>query len=102
MSHLLFAPELGTSHLTVSWVRGEPGSQQPVHAHTESEQIYVVIRGEGTVVVDGEQKHVAAGSAVRIPPGATHAIRNTGGTLLEYVAATSPPLTGRALWPSPN
>lgn len=54
------------------------------------------------MLVDGEAERVVAGSAVRIPPGATHAIRNTGSTPLEYVAATAPPLEPDELWREPT
>lgn len=102
VSDLLFAPELGASNLTVTWVEGKPGSQQPLHAHAESEQVYVIVRGEGVMIIEGEEEPVAARSAVRIPAGATHAIRNTGPTPLEYVSATAPPLDAHVLWRGPN
>jgi mannose-6-phosphate isomerase-like protein (cupin superfamily) len=98
VSHLLFAPEFGSSNVTVTWVRGEPGSQQEIHAHRDSEQIYVIVRGRGTMIVEGEEHEVEAGCAVLIPPLSRHAIRNTGHEPLEYVAATAPPLDSGALW----
>jgi mannose-6-phosphate isomerase-like protein (cupin superfamily) len=98
VSHLLFAPEFGSRNVTVTWVRGEPGSQQDVHAHRDSEQIYVIIRGRGTMIVGDEEREVEAGCAVLIGPNTRHAIRNTGGEPLEYVAATAPPLDSPALW----
>jgi mannose-6-phosphate isomerase-like protein (cupin superfamily) len=91
VSHLLFAPGLGSRDLTVTWVRGEPGSQQGLHVHENSEQIYVVVRGRGLVIVGGEEREVEAGTAVLIPAGVEHEIRNTGGEALEYVSVTTPP-----------
>ena len=91
VSHMLAAPELGAPSLTVTWVVGEPDSQQPLHAHEESVQVYVIVRGRGLMIVDDEQREVAEGTAVVIPPGAKHAIRNTGTEPLEYVSATAPP-----------
>lgn len=91
VSHLLFAPELGSTALSITWVRGEPGSQQPLHAHADSEQVYVIVRGRGVMIVDGEERAVDAGTAVLIPPRSEHAIRNTGDDVLEYVSATTPP-----------
>jgi mannose-6-phosphate isomerase-like protein (cupin superfamily) len=38
---------------------GEPGSQQSLHAHDDSEQVYVVIRGRGLMIVDDEAVEVA-------------------------------------------
>jgi mannose-6-phosphate isomerase-like protein (cupin superfamily) len=98
VSHLLFAPEFGSRNVTVTWVRGEPGSQQDVHAHRDSEQIYVIVRGRGTMIVDGEEREVEAGCAILIPPLSRHAIRNTDGEPLEYISATAPPLDSRVLW----
>jgi mannose-6-phosphate isomerase-like protein (cupin superfamily) len=72
VSHLLFAPGLGSRDLTVTWVRGEPGSQQGLHVHENSEQIYVVVRGRGLVIVDGEERELEAGTAVLIPAGVEH------------------------------
>jgi mannose-6-phosphate isomerase-like protein (cupin superfamily) len=91
VSYLLFAPRLGSTRLAVTWVSGEPGSQQGLHAHEESEQVYVVIRGRGLMMVDDEAVEVEAGTAVLIPFGARHAIRNTGTEPLEYISATAPP-----------
>ncbi|HUA44003.1 MAG TPA: cupin domain-containing protein [Solirubrobacteraceae bacterium] len=98
ISHLLFAPEFGSRNVTVTWVRGEPGSQQKVHAHRDSEQIYVIVRGRGTMIVEGEEREVEAGCAVLIPPLSHHAIRNTGAEPLEYITATAPPLDQGVLW----
>jgi mannose-6-phosphate isomerase-like protein (cupin superfamily) len=91
ISRLLFAPQLGSTRLAVTWVCGEPGSQQGLHVHDDSEQIYVVVRGRGLMTVDREALEVEAGSAVLIPAGAEHAIRNTGVEPLEYISATAPP-----------
>jgi mannose-6-phosphate isomerase-like protein (cupin superfamily) len=98
ISHLLFAPEFGSRNITMTWVRGGPGSQQEVHAHRDSEQIYVIVRGRGTMIVEDEERQVQAGCAVLIPPNTRHAIRNTGAEPLEYVSATAPPLDSDTLW----
>jgi mannose-6-phosphate isomerase-like protein (cupin superfamily) len=91
VSRLLFAPQLGSTKLAVTWVRGEPGSQQGLHAHDHSEQVYVVVRGRGLMIVDDEALEIEAGSAALIRAGAKHAIRNTGIEPLEYISATAPP-----------
>jgi mannose-6-phosphate isomerase-like protein (cupin superfamily) len=91
VSRLLFAPQLGSRDLAVTWVSGIPGSEQGLHAHEDSEQIYVVVRGRGLMTVDDEEREVEAGTAILIPAGAKHAIRNIGSEALEYVSATTPP-----------
>jgi mannose-6-phosphate isomerase-like protein (cupin superfamily) len=92
VSHLLLAEgQFGSRNLAVTWVEGAPGSQQPVHAHADSEQAYVIVRGSGRVILADEEHEVSAGTLVFIPPATPHAIRNDGDEPLVYVSATSPP-----------
>jgi mannose-6-phosphate isomerase-like protein (cupin superfamily) len=78
-SHLLLAPvQLGSRNLAITWVEGAPGSQQSLHAHPDSEQVYVIVAGRGLMIVDGEEQDVGAGTMVLIPPGSQHAIHNRG------------------------
>jgi mannose-6-phosphate isomerase-like protein (cupin superfamily) len=91
VSHILFAPQLGSRNLTVTWVFGAPGSQQGLHAHPNSEQIYVIVRGRGLMIVDDDERNVEAGDAILIHPGQVHAIRCANDQPLEYISATAPP-----------
>ena len=75
----------------MTWVECAPGSQQPLHAHPESEQVYVIVSGEGTMLVESEQRSVRAGDTIFIPPGSEHAIRNDSGSELVFASAASPP-----------
>ena len=46
VSHLLLASgQFGSENLAVTWVEGEPGSEQAVHSHDGREQVYVVVQG---------------------------------------------------------
>lgn len=92
VSHLLLAPgQFGSEHLAITWVEGEPGSEQPVHAHPTNEQVYVIVRGRGTMTVDDETEAVGPGTAILVPPDTEHSIRNTGEEPLVFISATSPP-----------
>jgi mannose-6-phosphate isomerase-like protein (cupin superfamily) len=92
VSYLLLAPgQFGSRNLAVTWVEGAPGSQQPLHAHPGSEQVYVITAGRGFMIVGDEEQEVSAGTMVLIPPGTRHAVRNPGPDKLVYVSATSPP-----------
>ena len=94
VSHLLLAPGHCPSRLlTVTLVEGEPGSRQALHAHPNSEQAYVIVRGRGVMTVAGEEKELEEGTLVFIPPGAAHAIFNPGPDRLVYLSATTPPFT---------
>ena len=87
---LLTKGQFGSTNLTITWVEGGPGSEQALHAHPASEQVYVIVRGRGVMKVVGEEQEVAAGTLVFIPPGAGHAISNTGEEPLVFVSAASP------------
>jgi mannose-6-phosphate isomerase-like protein (cupin superfamily) len=88
---LLAGGDFGSRHLAVTWVECDPGSQQALHAHPESEQAYVIVAGGGTMIVGEEERPVEAGTLVYIPPRTDHAIRADRGERLSYVSATSPP-----------
>jgi mannose-6-phosphate isomerase-like protein (cupin superfamily) len=92
VSHLILAPgQFGSGNLAVTWVRGAPASQQSLHMHPQSEQVYVIVSGRGQMIVAGEGQEVRAGTLVFIPPGAAHAIHNPGPEELVYVSAAAPP-----------
>jgi mannose-6-phosphate isomerase-like protein (cupin superfamily) len=92
VSHLLLAKgQFGSQHLCITWVECQPGSQQARHRHMTQEQVYVVVRGRGQMLLGEEDLEVGEGTMVFVPPGTEHAIRNTGSGLLVYVSATSPP-----------
>ena len=90
--YLLLAPgQFDSKNLTITWVEGQPGSEQPMHAHPENEQVYVVVQGCGLMKVGTDSEEVGPGDMVLVPPNTDHAIKNTGGETLVYVSATSPP-----------
>jgi mannose-6-phosphate isomerase-like protein (cupin superfamily) len=91
-SHLLLAAgQFGSGNLAITWVEGKAGSMQAVHGHPDNEQVYVIVRGRGVMQVADEMEEVGEGTLVFIPPGAAHAIKNTGDEPLVFVSATSPP-----------
>ncbi|MHB8995739.1 MAG: cupin domain-containing protein [Armatimonadota bacterium] len=57
-----------------------------LHYHNHTEETYYVIRGEGTIELDGEQHALTPGTAVWIPPGVKH--RSWGD--FETMVITSP------------
>jgi quercetin dioxygenase-like cupin family protein len=45
------------------------------HFHKRATELYYVLEGEGTVVLDGVEHPVRKGSLVHIPPGVVHGAR---------------------------
>ena len=93
VSHLLLGPRgsVDSDRLAVTWVIGQPGSEQEPHLHEHSEQAYVIVRGRGLMRVGEEAEEVTEGALILIPAGAAHSIRNVGDEPLVYVSATAPP-----------
>jgi mannose-6-phosphate isomerase-like protein (cupin superfamily) len=69
----------------------EPGQATRRHHHRASEEIYVVTKGSGELEVDGETRRVRPGDAIRIPPGAWHALENDGTSELRILCCCAPP-----------
>ena len=88
---LLTEGQFSSKNLTITWVEGDSGSEQAVHAHPANEQVFVIVRGRGIMKVGDDEEEVGPGTMIFVPPSTGHAIRNTGAEPLVYVSATSPP-----------
>jgi mannose-6-phosphate isomerase-like protein (cupin superfamily) len=98
ISYLLLTEGQADSHnLAITWVEGEPCSEQERHAHADLEQVYVIIAGRGLMHVGDEEEEVEPGALVFVPKGAPHSIRNVGNQKLVYVSATSPPFDAKLI-----
>ena len=42
------------------------------HYHRRGTELYYVLEGEGSIVLDGEEQPIRKGSLVHIPPGVVH------------------------------
>lgn len=78
---------------SVTITRVTPGSVSKQHAHSRSEQIWIVERGSGMLLLMGDknQAELRTGDIIRTPPGDSHGIVNTGNEPLVYLAITAPP-----------
>jgi mannose-6-phosphate isomerase-like protein (cupin superfamily) len=95
---LLDAGDLGARNLSVTWVDVPPGAEQRLHSHEDSEQVYVIVRGQGRMHVAGDEEDVGEGDLVFIPPATDHGIFNDGTETLVYVSAASPPVSMEELY----
>jgi mannose-6-phosphate isomerase-like protein (cupin superfamily) len=90
-SHILMdAGELGSRHMTVTWLEVPPGAEQTLHSHEEAEQVYVVVRGTGTMSAVGGSEQLEPGDLVLIPPASDHTIANRGTEDLALLSVQSP------------
>ena len=90
-SHILMdAGELGSRHMTITWIEVPPGVSQDLHSHEESEQVYVVVKGTGTLSAAGDTERLEPGDLALIPPASDHCLANEGPDTLALVSAQSP------------
>jgi mannose-6-phosphate isomerase-like protein (cupin superfamily) len=90
-SHILMdAGELGSRHMTVTWIEVPPGVSQDLHTHEEAEQVYVVVKGTGTLSTTGDTERLEPGDLALIPPASDHCIANEDGEPLALLSVQSP------------
>ncbi|WP_328803950.1 cupin domain-containing protein [Paenibacillus glycinis] len=69
---------LSLTSMEVSLNNLPPGGEVPFyHKHLENEELYIFLKGQGRIQVDGEELDVFEGSSVRIARDGTRALRNT-------------------------
>jgi quercetin dioxygenase-like cupin family protein len=66
----------------------DPGEAPPLHRHDDTEQIFYILEGRGTLTTGTERTThgVKPGDVVRIPPSTQHSIQAVGEERLKYVA----------------
>lgn len=68
--------ELGLTGSEVSLNRLPAGKGMPfVHAHKKNEELYIVLRGNGTFYVDSDEFPVQEGSLIRVAPAGERAFK---------------------------
>ena len=75
-------------HSEVFLVVLEPGESPPLHVHDDTEQVFYVLDGAGTLTLgaSGRTHRVQPGDVVVVPPSTPHAIKADGGTRLRYLS----------------
>ena len=68
---------------------GMGGLLEPGSHHTE--ECYVILRGRGTMTLNGEAVEVGPGTFIHLPPWCEHGVEITGNETLEILICTSPP-----------
>jgi mannose-6-phosphate isomerase-like protein (cupin superfamily) len=81
-----FAPDEMAGVLMASKITLEPGASVGEHLHPETEELYLVMEGEGVGFLDGESFDVGPGDAWLCKAGHTHGLSNPGMAPLAFFA----------------
>lgn len=74
-------------HINVLRPDSGPG---PYHYHAQSDNVYFVLEGEISVIVEGEEFRLASHDALFIPFGLRHATSNCGDVPAQFIEIYAP------------
>ncbi len=70
----------------VNWCRMEPEKTFRAHYHEDMEEIFIILKGQARILINGEKAEMGEREAVVIPPRQVHEMKNVGAQDLEYLA----------------
>jgi mannose-6-phosphate isomerase-like protein (cupin superfamily) len=95
---LMDAGELGSRNMSVNWVEVPAGASEELRSHEEAEQVYVVVKGTGSMSATGDTQRLSEGDLVLIPPATDHSVANDGDSPLALVSVQSPAVSADELY----
>ena len=78
--------ELGVEGFGLNLLRLEPGQRGRIHRHARQEEVYVVLEGELTLIVEGDEHAVPRHTAARVPAATRRQLVNRGSEPLRLLA----------------
>ena len=87
---------LGLSAFGLNVVDIPPGEQIPEHDETDrdQEELFLVLDGDATIVIDGEDHQAPAGTFARLDPEHSRTVRNDGDEKASVLIASAPRSSG--------
>lgn len=87
---------LGVESFGLNLLELPPGETIPEHDELErdQEEVFVVLAGEATMMIDGEPHAAPAGTYVRLDPALRRTVRNESGEPAEILIVSAPRTSG--------
>lgn len=78
----------------------KPGENSPEHSHKECDELYYIISGTGVIEIENQSKEIKQGDIVIIPQKASHLVKNTGNSEMEFlvIGFTGQLYDGWSIW----
>ena len=78
--------ELGVTSFGLNQIVLRPGQRGRIHRHEHQEEVYLVLEGTLTLLVEGEETTLERGELIRVAPGIRRQLVNRGPGALHLVA----------------
>ena len=93
---VLVRRSLGVSTFGINEVELPPGDSIPEHDETgrDHEEVFLVLEGSPTLVVDGADHPLRKGSFARLDPARVRTVRNDGDSLARVLIVSAPMSSG--------
>jgi quercetin dioxygenase-like cupin family protein len=91
---LLGPGPFGSNRVEVVLGEIEYGGQAEPHAHSGSEQAFLVLEGKAIVEIEGKSQSVGPGDFIYLPVGVPHRVETLEGPNLKLLILYAPPLSG--------
>jgi mannose-6-phosphate isomerase-like protein (cupin superfamily) len=85
---------LKSDALSVIHERVPPGGREVAHFHRRAQQVFVVLEGTATMLVDGVAHRIAAGQSLHLPAGVPHQFRNDSDRDVHFLVISAPTTRG--------
>lgn len=81
---------IDTEALSVKQELMPPDTAEQLHYHEKANQVFFILRGKATFVIDGVESILKPEQGIEIKPGQQHQISNRENTDLEFILYSSP------------
>jgi uncharacterized cupin superfamily protein len=78
--------DLGVESFGLNLLRFEPGQRSRIHRHERQEEVYLVLEGTLTLLVEGDAHEVATGGLARVAPDVRRQLVNRHPERLRVIA----------------
>ena len=70
--------QLGVSSFGMNQIVLQPGQRGRIHRHKDQEEVYLVLEGTLTLLLEGERTELAVGEVIRVAPSVRRQLVNRG------------------------
>jgi uncharacterized cupin superfamily protein len=78
--------QLGVSTFGLNLIVLAPGQRGRIHRHGSQEEVYLVLDGELTLFIEGEESNLSEGELIRVAPDVRRQLLNRGPAELRLLA----------------